>query len=618
MASNQISDISSLANLTGLTELNLASNQISDITPLANLTELTVLDLESNQISDISPLAGLPRLTELFLNNNQISDIQPLVDNSGIDSGDWVLLNNNPLSYTSQKTLIPILEDREVGVSYRTGVVTLDSAGPPTWSYTLTSQGPYYVHKYTYNWFYEGAGITGARVIGEAAAAGWTVEYQDATRVTFANSNPLRVGSVSGFEITGTQGGKGSWLCGRNSGCISGPVGGDFTLNLYPGINMISLPRSEVLDAECNLVTLEKASDLVGVLGSTLSHIIYIADGKFKAYIPGVSSDIPLSGEDGYILTMTSADTLVFRGDGWPADEISLPQGIHLIGLPLKLKGVDTFSALVDSISGSVSRIIYLDDNKFKAFIPNITDDVAIEGGMGLIVVMESDGSFPYSGAPWSNEILASPSKITNFPLSLPVMTVDGTVIDGENGFSLDNLSVTVRNHNSGFSISDNANGRFSVTFVDLFSTYCFNLGDIFEIEISDRAGNHSVDNIRHTVTQEDIQSGRIALGNILAQRIPKRSRLLANYPNPFNPETWIPYQLAQDAPVTIHIYNTKGQLIRILHLGNKKTGIYTTKDKAAYWDGRDSSGEKVASGVYYYTLRAGEFKATRKMVTLK
>ena len=95
-------------------------------------------------------------------------------------------------------------------------------------------------------------------------------------------------------------------------------------------------------------------------------------------------------------------------------------------------------------------------------------------------------------------------------------------------------------------------------------------------------------------------------------------NQLLQNYPNPFNPETWIPFKLAQDTHVTILIYDTKGQLIRTIALGNRNAGIYTTKDKAAYWDGRDSLGEKVSSGVYYYTLQAGEFMATRKMVIVK
>ncbi|MBM3243043.1 T9SS type A sorting domain-containing protein, partial [Candidatus Poribacteria bacterium] len=101
-------------------------------------------------------------------------------------------------------------------------------------------------------------------------------------------------------------------------------------------------------------------------------------------------------------------------------------------------------------------------------------------------------------------------------------------------------------------------------------------------------------------------------------QSLPGHTTLLQNYPNPFNPETWIPFQLAQDAPVTISIYNANGQMIRTISLGNKKAGIYITKEKAAYWDGRDSFGQKAPSGVYFYTIQAGEFKATRKMVILK
>ena len=97
-----------------------------------------------------------------------------------------------------------------------------------------------------------------------------------------------------------------------------------------------------------------------------------------------------------------------------------------------------------------------------------------------------------------------------------------------------------------------------------------------------------------------------------------KISALYPNYPNPFNPETWIPFQLSQNASVTIEIYDTKGQLTQTIALGNKKAGVYFTKDKAAYWNGHNRFGEKVASGVYFYTLQAGDFRATRKMTILK
>jgi WD40 repeat protein len=93
-----------------------------------------------------------------------------------------------------------------------------------------------------------------------------------------------------------------------------------------------------------------------------------------------------------------------------------------------------------------------------------------------------------------------------------------------------------------------------------------------------------------------------------------KHTALYQNYPNPFNPETWIPFRLAKASDVTISIYAQSGQLVRTLRLGYKEAGYYLNKDKAAYWDGRDSYGEEVASGVYFYTMEAGKFKATKKM----
>jgi len=98
----------------------------------------------------------------------------------------------------------------------------------------------------------------------------------------------------------------------------------------------------------------------------------------------------------------------------------------------------------------------------------------------------------------------------------------------------------------------------------------------------------------------------------------PERSALLQNYPNPFNPETWIPFQLMESGEVTICIYSVKGELIRELKLGYKPYGIYVSRDRALYWDGKNEAGEFVASGIYFYTIRVGEFKATRKMTISK
>ena len=117
--------------------------------------------------------------------------------------------------------------------------------------------------------------------------------------------------------------------------------------------------------------------------------------------------------------------------------------------------------------------------------------------------------------------------------------------------------------------------------------------------------------------------AGIAALERLLAaltrvEAPPKKTVLLANYPNPFNPETWIPYQLAKPAGVKVSIYSADGKLVRALDLGQVPAGIYQNRSRAAYWDGRNAAGEPVASGVYFYTLTAGEFKATRKMVIRK
>ena len=113
-------------------------------------------------------------------------------------------------------------------------------------------------------------------------------------------------------------------------------------------------------------------------------------------------------------------------------------------------------------------------------------------------------------------------------------------------------------------------------------------------------------------------QEGIAHLKRFLAAMRPEKTELFANYPNPFNPETWIPYHLAHAADVALTIYDTTGVMVRQLDLGHQPVGYYTDKIKASYWDGRNNLGEPVGSGVYFYQLQAGDFSATRKLVILK
>ena len=134
------------------------------------------------------------------------------------------------------------------------------------------------------------------------------------------------------------------------------------------------------------------------------------------------------------------------------------------------------------------------------------------------------------------------------------------------------------------------------------------------EMSVTDQANNRQQYDFTEIVRFE---VGEVAAAPTIAS-LPKDTQLLANYPNPFNPETWIPYQLAEAAGVTVTIYNLHGLVVRNLDFGHQTAGIYQDKSRAAYWDGRNAVGEPVASGLYFYTLTAGNFTATRKMLIRK
>ena len=114
------------------------------------------------------------------------------------------------------------------------------------------------------------------------------------------------------------------------------------------------------------------------------------------------------------------------------------------------------------------------------------------------------------------------------------------------------------------------------------------------------------------------VKRGFLVLEQLLVSLTPRETELLANYPNPFNPETWIPYRLAEDAFVTLTIYDGSGRVVRRLDVGHRIASAYENRSKAVHWDGKNGLGEEVASSVYFYTLTAGDYSATRKMVILK
>ena len=157
----------------------------------------------------------------------------------------------------------------------------------------------------------------------------------------------------------------------------------------------------------------------------------------------------------------------------------------------------------------------------------------------------------------------------------------------------------------------------FAAATADLTRQSVVHVGDVIEVRVIGPNGNAELQTLTFKVTPEHLANA------VLPVRLdgigrPTENLLLQNYPNPFNPETWIPYQLSKDSLTSISIYDITGKLIRTLSLGFQSAGFYNSQSRAAYWDGRNAVGEPVASGVYFYTLTAGDFVATRKMLVLK
>ena len=179
-------------------------------------------------------------------------------------------------------------------------------------------------------------------------------------------------------------------------------------------------------------------------------------------------------------------------------------------------------------------------------------------------------------------------------------MTV--TFSEPVNGFVQSELSVTGTSSTSITAWNPQAGGTYCIATVTPTETGSA-IFNVAQNVAQDNADNDNTPAIQQAVT---------------VNLPPDDTVLLQNYPNPFNPETWIPYRLAEEAFVTLTIYDLNGQVIRALDVGHQIAAVYENRSTAIYWDGRNGSGEPVASGVYFYTLTAGDYSATRKMMILK
>ena len=613
--SNSISDISPLAGLTNLEYLSLIGNSISDISPLVGLTNLEVLVLSNNSIFDISPVAGLISLAELYLSDNSISDISPVAGLTNLEA--LVLLNNSISDISSVAGLnnlwFLILSDNSISdISALAGLTNLRTLALDQNS--ISDILPL--------------------VANTGLGSGDEVDV---------SANPLNSASIN-THIPALQS-RGVTVEAENLKSTMS----EYTLSIPAGISLIHVPL-RVTEVDGREQVIERISDLYDALGGTSSVnflITYDSEAQewrsfFVSADRGGPADAVLTDDTGIIAGLNVPMSIRLSGNPLGTDgnsSLNLSLGLNVVGLPLDDSRITRVSDLLtlEGISGNVPVIILTDGGEFK-LVGRASDpgDIEITGGQSFIMTAQRAATVNISGDAWANDsgtAAAPPVTLKGVEVgdTTPVLGLRGTILDEGTGLKAGGFRVTVKNLSTGRAVAavttpDEAGYR--ATAVDIETGRAAMVGDI--LEISARSPNPfvGVESLRYTITAEDVKQSLIQLPNLFAYEIPAETQLLHNYPNPFNPETWIPYRLAEDAFVTLTIYDGMGQIVRTIDVGHQVAAVYESRSKAIYWDGRNELGEQVVSGVYFYHLFAGrsglsvphrsDYSTTRKMVILK
>ena len=421
-------------------------------------------------------------------------------------------------------------------------------------------------------------------------------------------------------------------------------TGTEYQLSIPTGLSLIHVPL-KVTAVDGAAKTLESVGDLYDALGgaATVSLLITLDPqaqrwvGYFASGDRGSSADKVLTDDLGIIAVMTAAVSVQLSGDGLGTNgssTITLHPGMNLVGVPLKDSRITRVSDLLglEGMKDNITLAIVSDNGEFKlAERTGDSGDIPVTGGQSFILVATSAATVEISGTGWSTpagQPAASPMALTGIEVrdTTPVLAMSGSILPPVGGASLPRLgvtdfSVTVKNLSTGkvdTSVTDNDGVTYQFTFVDIETGRAAQVGDILEITAQSPDPFVGVQPLRYVVTVEDVKRSHIPSVELVAYEIPAQTELLLNYPNPFNPETWIPYRLAKDAFVTVTIYDQRGRVVRQLEVGHRIAAVYESRSEAIYWDGRTEFGERVASGIYFYTLTAGDYSATRKMVILK
>jgi len=402
-----------------------------------------------------------------------------------------------------------------------------------------------------------------------------------------------------------------------------------FIIDLTAGEVIATIPVGEspicpmIPDPVMNLVLIaHMGSDTISVIDlNTLSVVDTIAVGlQPMCFVTGADQEtmtamvsIPLTNEL-VIIDLTKIPRA--SEDYSNTFFLECEAGLNMVSLPLKPRTSRTARDLMNQMGATMVVEYDTGSGRFVGFTEASSGDgFNIEGGKGYIVNAKEHIVVPLVGAAWTNEPSVATAPSAGGRSDAWAFVVSGSLTDQQYG----DYTVTVTNlRTSDVAVDSAATGRFDAVFADLSRSPVIQSGDKIEVVIRDNAGRMVADPIIHQVGAVDIQKAFTDVIVHFGRAIPEKSVLLQNYPNPFNPETWIPFHLAQEANVSVRIYDAVGRLVRKLVMGQTSEGIYVDKTRAVYWDGKSNAGEEVASGIYYYSITAGDFSATRKMIVKK
>jgi len=579
---NQISDIKPLANLTKLEGLWLTHNQIRDVSPLAGLANLKTLHIENNSIRDIRPLVGLTQLTDLKLNGNPIHDMSPL----------RTLKQQNPkLKFDIE---IPPLS----------AVVHLKAAQRPPIYWVGATTGTLH------------------RLVGD--------EVENLVP-TVKNATSLAVDMAGGqlywTEKTGERRGRirGANLDGTNVKLVKELTSVPYSIALDPVNEKLYVTNAWGKIQRLNVNGSNFQSNLITDLDTPRYLVLDVTGGKvYWTEATEVSGHIRRANLDGSSVQDVATD----------------------LGEPLN------FTVATDKIywtSGEKLQCAHLDGTNSEVLetLPIAPTSIAVDTAHNALYLTDPSGEIHRrdlngSGSQSVVSGLVSPSNIVLGISAIPRVATDtpappveparDTAADVNQDQKVNKtdllLVVTALGEtppaNPNFDVNDDGTVNIADVLLviealdDPVAAAAPSLEEI-GISLDPRLLTTHIDILRVESDGSMKYVQAIAFFQGLLDSIrPTETRLLANYPNPFNPETWIPYQLANSSDVRIAIYDARGTVVWRLDLGHQREGYYTSQSRAAYWDGRNELDEPVASGVYFYTLTVGEFTATRKMLIRK